>query len=160
MNVVLIVADDLGWTDLACFGSKLYETPAIDRLARDGMKFTQNYSACTVCSPTRAALLTGRSHHAAGMRGLSNFRTGFPHMLGHVSTRTATMAEVLSDEHASEEVGGEWVSFGFTGAMVGIWVQDLAREGGYADVDLVRYRTGAAAREAFGAEESAAVRAG
>ena len=59
-NIVLILVDDLGWTDLACYGSELYETPHIDRLARDGMKFTQNYSACTVCSPTRAALLTGK----------------------------------------------------------------------------------------------------
>ena len=59
-NVVLILADDLGWTDLGCFGSDLYETPHLDQLARDGMKFTQNYSACTVCSPTRAALMTGK----------------------------------------------------------------------------------------------------
>jgi arylsulfatase A-like enzyme len=59
-NVVLILADDLGWTDLACYGSDFYETPHLDRLARDGMKFTQNYSACTVCSPTRAALMTGK----------------------------------------------------------------------------------------------------
>ncbi|MBM3856188.1 MAG: hypothetical protein FJ399_24020, partial [Verrucomicrobia bacterium] len=59
-NVVLILADDLGWTDLACFGSDLHETPHLDRLAREGMRFTQNYSACTVCSPTRAALLTGQ----------------------------------------------------------------------------------------------------
>lgn len=59
-NVVLILADDLGWTDLACFGSDFHETPHLDRLARQGMKFTQNYSACTVCSPTRAALLTGK----------------------------------------------------------------------------------------------------
>jgi arylsulfatase A-like enzyme len=60
MNVVLILADDLGWTDLACFGSDLYETPHLDRLAREGMRFTQAYSACTVCSPTRAALMTGK----------------------------------------------------------------------------------------------------
>src|SRR5262249_8241906 len=59
-NVVLILADDLGWTDLACFGSELYETPHLDRLSQEGMRFTQNYSACTVCSPTRAALLTGK----------------------------------------------------------------------------------------------------
>jgi arylsulfatase A-like enzyme len=59
-NIVLILADDLGWTDLACYGSELYETPHLDRLARDGMKFTQAYSACTVCSPTRAAILTGK----------------------------------------------------------------------------------------------------
>lgn len=60
LNVVLILADDLGWTDLGCYGSDLYKTPNIDRLARDGVKFTQNYSACTVCSPTRAALMTGK----------------------------------------------------------------------------------------------------
>jgi arylsulfatase A len=60
LNVILILADDLGWTDLACFGSKFYETPHIDKLARDGMKFTQAYSACNVCSPTRAAILTGK----------------------------------------------------------------------------------------------------
>lgn len=60
LNVVLILADDLGWTDLACFGSKLYETPNIDRLARAGVKFTQAYAACCVCSPTRGAILTGK----------------------------------------------------------------------------------------------------
>lgn len=59
-NIVLILADDLGWTDLSCYGSTYYETPQIDRLARDGMRFTQAYSACTVCSPTRAAILTGK----------------------------------------------------------------------------------------------------
>lgn len=60
LNVVLILADDLGWTDLGCYGSTYYESPNVDRLARDGVRFTQNYSACTVCSPTRAALLTGK----------------------------------------------------------------------------------------------------
>ncbi|HVT27117.1 MAG TPA: sulfatase [Lacipirellulaceae bacterium] len=60
LNVILFLADDFGWTDLTCFGSHYYETPNIDKLARDGMKFTQNYSACTVCSPSRAALMTGK----------------------------------------------------------------------------------------------------
>jgi len=59
-NVIVILADDLGWTDLAGFGSDFYETPHLDALASEGIKFTQNYSACTVCSPTRAALLTGK----------------------------------------------------------------------------------------------------
>src|SRR4051794_18588155 len=59
-NVVLILVDDLGWTDFGCYGSDLYETPQIARLARDGMRFTAAYSACTVCSPTRASLLTGK----------------------------------------------------------------------------------------------------
>lgn len=60
LNIVVILADDLGWTDLASFGSDLYQTPNIDRLTREGMKFTQAYSACTVCSPTRASLLSGK----------------------------------------------------------------------------------------------------
>jgi arylsulfatase A len=59
-NVVLILVDDLGWTDLGCFGSKYYETPNIDKLAAGGMKFTNGYAACAVCSPTRAAVMTGR----------------------------------------------------------------------------------------------------
>lgn len=59
-NVIFILADDMGWTDLGCQGSKFYETPNIDRLARQGMKFTQAYSACTVCSPTRASVMTGK----------------------------------------------------------------------------------------------------
>jgi arylsulfatase A-like enzyme len=59
-NVILVLVDDLGWTDLSCQGSKFYETPHIDALARSGMRFTHGYSACTVCSPSRAAILTGR----------------------------------------------------------------------------------------------------
>ena len=59
-NFVFILIDDLGATDLGCTGSTFYETPNIDRLAARGMKFTSAYSACTVCSPTRASLLTGK----------------------------------------------------------------------------------------------------
>jgi len=59
-NVILIVADDLGWADLGCYGSRYHHTPAVDRLAREGMRFTQAYAACPVCSPTRAALMTGK----------------------------------------------------------------------------------------------------
>ena len=58
-NIVLIMADDLGWTDLGCFGSKYYETPAIDRLAAEGMRLT-NHHHCQNCTPTRAALLSGQ----------------------------------------------------------------------------------------------------
>jgi arylsulfatase A len=61
-NVVFILADDLGWSDLGCYGADLHETPHIDRLAREGVRFTQAY-AMPVCSPTRASILTGR--HAA-----------------------------------------------------------------------------------------------
>jgi arylsulfatase A len=59
-NIILINVDDLGWTDLSCYGSQYYETPNIDRLAAQGMKFTNGYAACAVCSPTRASIMTGR----------------------------------------------------------------------------------------------------
>ena len=59
-NIVFVLTDDMGWTDLGCFGSTYYETPNIDRLASQGMRFTDAYSACTVCSPTRASIMTGQ----------------------------------------------------------------------------------------------------
>lgn len=59
-NVVLFLVDDLGWTDLGCYGSRFYETPHADRLAKEGVRFTQAYAACHVCSPTRASILTGK----------------------------------------------------------------------------------------------------
>ncbi len=58
-NIVFLLADDLGWTGLRCFGSDFYETPELDALAANGMKFTDAYAACTVCSPTRASIMTG-----------------------------------------------------------------------------------------------------
>ena len=59
-NFVFFLVDDLGWGDLGCYGSTFHETPNLDRLAAEGMKFNHAYSACTVCSPSRAAILTGR----------------------------------------------------------------------------------------------------
>ncbi len=59
-NFVFILVDDLGWIDTGCYGSRFYETPNIDRLAAEGMRFTNAYAACAVCSPTRAAVMTGR----------------------------------------------------------------------------------------------------
>ena len=59
-NFILILIDDLGWMDTGCYGSKFYETPNIDHLAAEGMRFTDGYAACAVCSPTRAAVMTGR----------------------------------------------------------------------------------------------------
>lgn len=59
-NFVFFLVDDLGWSDLGCFGSTFYETPNIDKLCASGMKFTNGYAACPVCSPTRASIMTGR----------------------------------------------------------------------------------------------------
>ncbi len=66
-NVILVVVDDLGWADLGCTGSTYHETPNLDRLAQQGVRFTDAYAACAVCSPTRAALLTGRSPARTGI---------------------------------------------------------------------------------------------
>jgi arylsulfatase A-like enzyme len=59
-NIIVFFIDDLGWRDLGCYGSDLHETPSIDRLAEQGLSFSQAYSACTVCSPSRAALMSGK----------------------------------------------------------------------------------------------------
>ncbi len=59
-NFVFILIDDMGWRDLTCYGSTFYETPNIDRLAKEGMRFTDAYAACPVCSPTRASILSGK----------------------------------------------------------------------------------------------------
>ncbi len=60
LNFVFFLADDMGWRDAVCFGSTFYETPNIDRLARQGMRFTDAYAACPVCSPTRASIMAGK----------------------------------------------------------------------------------------------------
>ncbi len=60
VNVVVILIDDMGWVDTAVYGSSFYETPNIDRLAAEGARFTQFYTAGSVCSPTRASIMTGK----------------------------------------------------------------------------------------------------
>jgi hypothetical protein len=66
-NVIFMLADDLGQRDLGCYGSTLYETPNLDRLAKEGARFTNGYAACPVCSPTRAAVQTGRWPQRTGI---------------------------------------------------------------------------------------------
>lgn len=113
-NVVLILSDDLGWTDLACFGSDLHETPALDQLARDGMKFTQNYSACTVCSPTRAALLTGkypaRLHITDWIPGAmpDNPKLIVPDWTKFLPSGETTLAEVFKAAGYATATIGKW----------------------------------------------------
>lgn len=66
-NIILITVDDLGWTDLACYGSKYYETVHIDKLASEGMLFTNAYASAAVCSPTRASIMTGKAPARTGI---------------------------------------------------------------------------------------------
>lgn len=72
-NILLILIDDLGWRDLTCFGSSFYETPNLDKLASEGMLFTDAYASCPVCSPTRASIMTGKYPATVG---ITNFIKG------------------------------------------------------------------------------------
>jgi len=105
-NVVLVLLDDTGFAQMGCYGSDI-ETPHIDALAAGGLQFT-NFHVTPLCSPTRAALVSGRSNHAVGMRSVANFRTGFPNQLGHVSDHAATVAEVLHDAGYATFMVGKW----------------------------------------------------
>ena len=105
-NVVVILLDDTGFAQLGCFGSDI-ETPNIDRLAAGGLRYT-NFHTTALCSPTRAALLTGRNHHSVGMRGLSNWNTGFPNTTGSITKSAATLAEVLGPQGYSTFAVGKW----------------------------------------------------
>jgi arylsulfatase A len=113
-NVILILADDFGWTDLACYGSDFYQSPNIDKLAKNGMRFTQNYSACTVCSPTRAALLTGkypgRLHITDWIPGLppANPRVIVPDFTKQLPHEEVTIAERLKEAGYATASIGKW----------------------------------------------------
>jgi arylsulfatase len=105
-NVVVVLFDDLGFAHLGCYGSSI-STPNIDRLAANGLRFT-NFHTTALCSPTRAALLTGCNHHSVGMRGLANWSTGFPNCTGTVTKSAATIAEVLRPGGYSTFAVGKW----------------------------------------------------
>jgi arylsulfatase A-like enzyme len=113
-NVIVILVDDMGWRDLACQGSGFYETPHIDRLAAAGMRFTQGYSACTVCSPTRAAILTGqypaRLHITDWIAGHQRPHAKLlpPDWTQHLPLETVTVAERLSAAGYATASIGKW----------------------------------------------------
>jgi len=111
-NLLVFLADDLGARDLGCTGSTFYRTPAIDRLATEGMLFTRGYAACPVCSPTRAALVTGR--HPARVR-ITNYIGGDRRgpllpadYLRSLPEGEATLPELLRDRGYSSGVFGKW----------------------------------------------------
>jgi len=105
-NVVIVLLDDTGFAQFGCYGSDI-DTANVDALAAGGVQFL-NFHVTPLCSPTRAALLTGRSQHAVGMRGVSNWRTGFPNQLGHISNSAATIAEVLKAHGYAAFCAGKW----------------------------------------------------
>ncbi|MED6335552.1 MAG: sulfatase-like hydrolase/transferase [Planctomycetota bacterium] len=139
-NVVLVLVDDLGWSDLACSGSDLYLTPRIDRLAAEGVRFTRAYAACAVCSPTRAALLTGRYPARVGV-------TDWIHESG---------PEALESLAAGEHIGGfdrprnrplltprnrAWLE------LEEVTIAELLRPRGYATAHVGKWHLGGAGHE-------------
>jgi arylsulfatase A len=114
-NFVFILIDDLGWRDVGCNGSTFYETPNIDRLAAAGMRFTNGYAACPVCSPTRASVLTGkypaRLHLTDWLPGRADRPSQKllrPKFLQHLPLEEVTLAEALKP-------------LGYVSASVGKW---------------------------------------
>ena len=120
-NIVVFLVDDLGATDLGCFGSTFYETPNVDRLAAEGMRFTGAHTACPVCSPTRASILTGRYPQRTGITDYINPRganqplnwTRNTQLLpakysDHLKLKERTIAEELHDAGYATFFAGKW----------------------------------------------------
>jgi len=105
-NIIVILFDDTGFSQFGCYGSNI-DTPNIDRLAQGGLRYT-NFHTTALCSPTRACLLTGRNHHTVGVRSISNYDTGFPHMRGYITPHAATIAEILRENGYSTLMVGKW----------------------------------------------------
>jgi arylsulfatase A-like enzyme len=105
-NVVLCVFDDVGFSDFGCYGSEI-RTPTIDRLAGGGLRYT-NFHTTSLCSPTRASLLTGRNHHAVGMGSLANYDHGFDGYRGAISRDAALLPEVLREHGWNSYAVGKW----------------------------------------------------
>ena len=105
-NVVYVVLDDVGFAQFGCYGSTI-DTPNMDRLAAGGLRYT-NYHTTTLCSPSRACLLTGRNHHTVGMRSVSNWARAYPNGRGAISDRAATIAQLLRERGLSTFAVGKW----------------------------------------------------
>lgn len=114
-NIVFILADDLGWADLGCYGSTFYETPNLDKLANQGMRFTDAYAACSVCSPTRASILTGKyparlhiTDWLPGQPDRPNQRLRRPDFRKFLPLEEGTIAKALKADGYQTAFIGKW----------------------------------------------------
>ena len=114
-NIVFILIDDMGWADGECFGSKFYQTPEMNALAASGMRFTSAYAACAVCSPTRAASMTGKyparlhlTDYIPGEGAPKNSRFSLPDWTKHLPLEETTLAEALKKLGYATEHLGKW----------------------------------------------------
>ncbi|MCA8989433.1 MAG: sulfatase-like hydrolase/transferase, partial [Planctomycetaceae bacterium] len=116
-NILFFLVDDLGWADLGCYGSTFYETPNIDALCASGMKFTNAYAACPVCSPTRASIMTGRhpvrvniTDWIPGVNAdkVPNARLKQVHDRDNLALEEVTIAEILKEQNYQTFFAGKW----------------------------------------------------
>ncbi len=105
-NILVILFDDVGFSDFGCYGSPI-RTPHIDAIAARGLRYT-GFHTTAMCSTTRAALLTGRNHHAVGMGCLANFDSGFPGYRGKIAREAGTFAEMLRPHGWRNTFAGKW----------------------------------------------------
>lgn len=105
-NVIVMICDDLGFSDVGCYGSEI-DTPNLDRLAAEGLRLT-NFHVAPMCSPTRAALLTGLNHHLAGVATVAHVDTGFPNLSSELTEHASTVAEVFRDNGYHTMMLGKW----------------------------------------------------
>lgn len=115
MNVILFLVDDLGWKDISCYGSDFYETPNINRLATEGVRFTDAYAACQVCSPTRASILSGKYPGRSGLSDWLPGRKDFPFQrflnvrsVQQLPYEDSTLAETLRANGYRTAIFGKW----------------------------------------------------
>jgi arylsulfatase A len=114
-NFILLLADDLGWADLSCYGSRFHETPNLDRLASSGIRFTHAYAACPVCSPTRASIMTGKyparlhlTNFIPGKHTIPHSKLVSPQFHQQLPLEETTMAEVLQSAGYKTGYFGKW----------------------------------------------------
>jgi len=107
-NIIFILADDLGWAELGCYGNTFNETPNLDNMAKQGMRFTDAYAAAPVCSPYRAALMTGQYPARVGITDYLR-----PNDENHLSTEYITVAEILKSAGYATGIIGKWHLTGY-----------------------------------------------
>lgn len=107
-NFVVIMVDDMGYAGVSCFGNPYFQTPEIDRLAAEGMRLTDFHSSGTVCSPTRAGLLTGRYQQRAGIEAVIHPHADHPEHLKGLQKSETTFAEALKGAGYATGIVGKW----------------------------------------------------
>lgn len=148
MNVVFFLVDDLGWKDVGCFGSSFYDTPNIDKLAEQGVRFTNAYATCHVCSPTRASILTGKyparlklTDWLTGRREFGFQKLQNAEKIQALPSQEITIAEALKQHGYRTGMFGKWhlgekpsnaIAHGFDVQIPHDWMKGWPRAGYYS----------------------------